>query len=337
MSYFQKKVLFLRFSSLGDVIIANFRAMKVKDKHPDWHVTWLVDSAYADLVRSQPWIDDVIGWNRRRDGNVGFLKVLKEVRRRRFDILLDMHSSDRSSLFSLLSGIPLRYSGRKRFLFTHNCYSFDGVWDKEQRLCSCSRYLYPPQTSERIRGLLKTQMEVPALAIPIGASYVKKRWPVKNWIDFCTIAAKAGYKLYLLGDGSDEIKSSNEISAAVKSDNIINLVGKLSIFELVQVVNEADVTISGDTGTLHIARALGKPVVAMFGPSYIADKPYVESFKNVFYCSCPQQGCLNFGCEKPCMETISPDAVIKNVNNIFLNKNDKAAENALNCKRGKKW
>jgi len=316
MSERPKQVLFLRFSSLGDVIIANFCAMKLKARHPDWHVTWLVDSVYADLVSSQPWVDDVIQWNRRSDGNMGFLKVIKEVRQYGFDILLDMHSTDRSSFFSLLSGIPIRYSGRKRFPFAHNRYSFEDVWDNQKRLSSCPKYLFPPQVSDRVRNFLKEKEEFPALVLAIGASYVIKRWPINNWIEFSIKAAKAGYVLYLVGDGADEVKSAEEISNTVKSTSLINLVGKLSILELVQVINETDATISGDTGSLHIARALGKHVVGLFGPN-VLEENYMMSLSKVYYCSCPDLGCKNWQCDKPCLDTIQVSEVLDSVNEIM--------------------
>ena len=76
-----QKVLFLRFSSLGDIIIANYTAMRIKEKHPEFNLTWIADSLYADIVRAQPWVDDVIEWNRKNTGNRGFYEILhKSVR-----------------------------------------------------------------------------------------------------------------------------------------------------------------------------------------------------------------------------------------------------------------
>ena len=104
-----KKVLFLKFSSLGDVIISNYYAKEIKRKHPDWHLTWLVDSLYKDIVKYQPWVDDLMTWDRQKEGNKGFIKTIKDVRSRGFDILIDMHNTDRSSFFSFFSHIPQRF------------------------------------------------------------------------------------------------------------------------------------------------------------------------------------------------------------------------------------
>jgi len=333
MGQINKKILILRFSSLGDVIMANFSVMKIKKKHPDWEITWLVDSYYGSIVKPQPWVDEVIEWNRKKDGNTGFLKVLHDVRRRHFDILIDFHNSDRSSFFSLFSGVPLRYRSRRRFPLTHNRDSFNGLWDPGMTVNACRNYLSPPETSDRIRGIIGKKTGSRSLSLAIGASYEKKRWPVSCWTKFCAIAAEAGFVMYLLGDGEDEINNAKEISSTLGSQRVVNLVGQLSMPELIQVINETDATVSGDTGPVHIARALGKPLVAMFGPSAVSNRNYVESLGNVFYCSCPKQGCLDFSCSKPCMETIPPDKIVNCIYKIFQRGSSGSAGyvSCLNC------
>lgn len=114
--HYPQNVLFLRFSSLGDVIFANYTAMRIKEKNPDFRLTWLVDSFYADIVRTQPWVDDVMVWDRKRTKNRGFLEILRQVRRRRFDILVDMHTSDRTSLFLFFAAYRYGTDVRRDFL-----------------------------------------------------------------------------------------------------------------------------------------------------------------------------------------------------------------------------
>ena len=79
--------------------------MRIKEKHPEFHLTWMTDSMYAGIVRAQPWVDGVIEWDRKNTGNRGYREILKKVRRMGFDILIDMHGSVLCSLFSLLSVI----------------------------------------------------------------------------------------------------------------------------------------------------------------------------------------------------------------------------------------
>lgn len=309
MREISKKVLFLRFSSLGDVILSNFYLMKIKQTHPDWHLTWLVDSMYGDMVRSQPWVDDVIVWDRQNEGNMGFVRTIERVRSGRFDVLVDMHNTDRSSFFSLFSNIPIRYTDRYRLPLAHNKHSFEGLFDITTDIAQAKKYLFSPPITERVRKLLPSSEGAPMVVLAIGASYLKKRWPIKNWTQFCRMATGSGHCLLLTGNGQDEEKDADTIIRGVGHPLLINLVGKLSLNELIQVVDSGDITISCDTGTLHMARALGKDTIAMFGPSTLKDTSYFESLKNVFYCNCPDRGCHDFKCEKPCMETISPVAI----------------------------
>lgn len=307
-----KKVLFLRFSSLGDVIIANFYAQKIKEKNPAWHLTWLVDSTYRDIVISQPWVDDVILWDRKKNGNSGFIKIIKFIRSQDFDILIDMHNTDRSSLLSLLSGVPLRYADRLRLPFAHNIHSFKTIVGDSVKISECPAYLHSPETNKIIDRYFNNSKAKKRLTLAIGASYEKKRWPINRWMEFIKLALEANFILYLVGDGEDEIRGAAEIMDAVKSDDLVDLVGKLSLSELVQVVNATDATISGDTGTLHIARGLGKHIIGLFGPNVLSDA-YMKSLSKALYCSCPNLGCKNWRCSKPCLDTIPAEAVLESV------------------------
>ncbi|MGE4445455.1 MAG: glycosyltransferase family 9 protein [Synergistaceae bacterium] len=311
----KKKVLLIRFSSLGDVVLANFFAKKIKQKNPLWHLTWLVDSVYRDIVIPQPWVDDVIVWNRKKDGNLGFIKIIKFIRSQNFDILIDMHNTDRSSLLSLLSGVPLRYADRFRLPFAHNIHSFKTIADESEKISECSAYLHPTGSHKIIDRYFNNSKAKKRLTLAIGASYENKRWPINRWIEFVKLALDANFILYLVGDGEDEIRGAKEVTNAVKSEELVDLVGRLSLSELVQVVNETDATISGDTGILHIARALGKHIIGLFGPNVLS-ADYMQSLSKALYCSCPELGCKNWRCSKPCLDTIPAEAVLESVMEI---------------------
>lgn len=316
MPRLRKKVLFLKFSSLGDVIIANYTAMKIKETHPDWHVTWLTDALYADIVLAQPWVDSVIAWDRKNGGQREYVEVIKKVRRIGFDILVDMHSTDRSSLFSLLSGIPVRYGCEKHYPFVHTTFDLEPFAGSLGCIGDCFKYLHSnPVFPERLSSLLDKRRKL--LALPIGASYAKKQWGVQRWTEFCSFAAAEGMQMVLLGSGKGELEQARMIEKKVDSSLLVNLVDELSLEELIQVIDHADVTVSADTGAAHIARALGIPVVVMFGPTVINSRSYVESL-NVFTTTCPDIGCERFDCPKPCMETITADSVMERVKKLIF-------------------
>jgi len=304
-----KKVLFVRFSSLGDIITSNYYAMKIKEKHPEWHLTWLVDVLYEPLVKIQPWVDAVIAWDRKNTGNWGFLKILKKVRSENYDVLVDMHGSDRMAFFTFFSLIPVKY-GLKHDWITfglHDSNDFSELLDEEDKIYLSPKYLYSGRPVDATVCLIhQTHAKTDRVFIlAIGASFRKKRWPVDSWVKFIDIAAVSGVHMVLVGTGQEEVVAAEEIMRNISRGHITNLVGKLSILELIQIIDSGDVLISGDTGPLHIARALGIKTIGLFGPTLV-EKKYMEHLSHVFYSDCEDIECENWDCSKPCLETIPP-------------------------------
>lgn len=315
-----KKALFLRFSSLGDIIISNYYAMVIKRRHPDWHITWLCDSLYAPLLREQSWVDSVIGWDRKSTGNTGFLRTLRQVRAAKFDIIIDMHSTDRSTFFVSLSGIPLKY-GRKNNKIPFNVYTGDicDLKAAEDSILNCPRYLEPGAPSPAAEYLFAGRTSSPVLILAIGASYAKKQWPADSWVGFARLAAAKDFCLVLVGAGADEERASRAIEACVGPGRVANMVGRLSLTELVQVIDKGDLVITGDTGPLHIAKALGVPAIGLFGPSLV-EKGYMASLYRVFYSDCREVGCGNWRCAAPCLGSIAPETIMDCVEDFFAEK-----------------
>ena len=283
--------------------------MRIKEKHPEFHLTWMTDSMYAGIVRAQPWVDGVIEWDRKNTGNRGYREILKKVRRMGFDILIDMHGSDRSSLFSLFSGIKKRYSVFHRFPFTHTDFDFSDIMDTSLDIADCPKFLYAPSSD------LKTS-EIDCcgklcLGLAIGASAAVKRWSTRRWVEFCCLASNGEYLLYLIGNGAEEAAMAQEIITDSASPYIVNMVGRTSIVESIALVSEMDAVVSGDTGIMHISRALGVPVAGLFGPNFpgVESKRYIDSLGARFVCKCPKAGCEKLECSRMCLEDISASYV----------------------------
>ena len=310
-----KKVLFLKFSSLGDVIQACFNAKEIKEAHPHWELTWMVDSVYKSIVEDQPFVDKIIEWNRKRDGNLGFWKILMQVRREKYDILVDMHSTDRSTFFSFFSNIPVRYGEHPLIKFVHNRHDFTGAYNTSFQLADCKSYLFAGDLPQHLQKQFGEKSGRKMIIMSIGASYAKKRWSAERWIELSKLALDASYRLCLVGAGADEAKTAEEIMNALGPENFVNMVDKVSLPELIRVVNYGDVTVSGDTGILHIARALGKPVIGLFGPTLL-EKDYMDSLYKVLYSECDNKGCEDWDCSKSCLSTIMADAVFAAVKGV---------------------
>ena len=309
----QKKVLFLRFSSLGDIINANCDAMQIKKMHPEFSLTWMTDSIYADIIKLQPWVDGVIEWDRKNTGNRGFYKILQNVRHMGFDILVDMHATDRSSIFSLFSGIKQRYAIHYHFPFAHTEIGLKGLLGSSYNISKYQVYLCAPPVGKDTAKVLDDN-SCKKLGLAIGASSVVKRWPIRQWIKFCRLASDSGYDMFLMGNGAEEAKIAEEITSSLSSQHIVNLVNRTSIIELIAVTAKMNAVVAGDTGLMHIARALGIPVAGLFGPNYpmIGDE-YMKSLGICYFCNCPEKGCQKKECTRQCLEDIDALTVFEGV------------------------
>ena len=97
-----------------------------------------------------------------------------------------------------------------------------------------------------------------------GARWIVKEWPLLNFGELCIRLCEIGKKVVIAGS-PDDVEKGQFIENYVKSDNLINLVGQTTMAELIELIRHCHIFISADTGPLHIANALKKPLIALFG------------------------------------------------------------------------
>ncbi len=298
------RVLFVRYSALGDVIQASALARALKTKFPGVLLTWLVTSPLDDLVRGQPFVDDVLVWYRSR-GERGFLELIREVRRRKFHRMVSAQSSDRTALLALFSGIPWR-CGAHRWL--------SGVYG--EGLDDLRRSLSVPP----LRGILSVpedgriwaQRELSSLpprrvGFAIGASKAVKRWPDERWGALARELVARGVGVLLLGDGEEERLRGEALARDLPF--VENAVSSYSLRQTLAAVGALDALVGGDSGVLHMALALGVPTVGLFGPTLPAQVA-LGGVDRALLGDCPQRGCQRWECPTPCLGTIDASTVL---------------------------
>ncbi len=313
------KVLFVRFSSLGDVVLTSHIAKMLKELYPSFELTWLTETTYEPLLKELPWIDRIICWDRRKTGNLGFFKLIAKIRREHFDILFNMHCNDRMVLFTLLSGIAEKIGAHKHFQFVYDQDVYEVVGQLGIPLClekQISRSLIRPSGISPLDPFSVKKTDNYCVALAIGASHIRKRWPVVRWEKLIDALLARGCLIVLLGTGKDEEDMAMTLKEYAPVEQVINLTGKLSLEDLIRVIDDSSLLISGDTGPLHIGRALGIKTIALFGPTSLS-LAYMKSFTKVLYTPCKFMGCLDWKCTKPCMEEISAESVISAVDEIL--------------------
>ena len=276
-----KNILIIKMSSLGDVIHALPTLYALRKNLPNAKITWAIHEQFAHLLPGKPWVDDVIIINKKGLKSFSYLKSLyKNLHSRHFDMTLDLQCIAKSAIVSFLSGAPEKYGYwelregsqlvNKALVGPHKYnHVIERYLDTVRALGGHVESVeFPmPERTEAIRTvqqkLRDANIDDYVLVAP-GARWNVKEWTVNHFIELCKQVTSTGQTVVLMG-GLEDVGKSKAIVEGVQSELLIDLTGKTSIDELIELIRHCTLYISADTGPLHIANALKKPLIALFG------------------------------------------------------------------------
>jgi len=276
-----KKILIALMGSIGDVARGLAVATHIKREFPDICIGWLVEPKSKDLVLNTPAIDKVIVFEREGVGSV--FKALKEIRKFKPELTLDLQRHFKSALFTFFSGADIRLgfhpldSKELNWIFqTHFIGHFSDSVPKINAYLDFLRVLglgvpkevefglKPPPCPESILNQLPEGLRV---GVVVGSTWETKNWPAEGYIELLKDLTRSyGLNFVILGDKSQE-KFAGQIEHSVASKNVLNLVGKTKLLEAIAVLPQLDLLIGPDSGPGHIAACLGIRQVTIFGPT----------------------------------------------------------------------
>jgi len=310
-------VLWIRYGAFGDVLKAIALARLFKRRFPQAKLTMLSRPEYKRIVSAQDVFSDFIFWDSKRDP-VGFFKAVKEVRRRKFDVLVSVHHVISAALVSLASGIPERYGLSFQF-----CYKKD-VWDwfKDNGINEHLRdtpMIQADEKSMRFADIYLSKLPEKKVFCIIGASKPQKLWSVQYWAEFIRQLTAGGWGIVINGHGNEEAKNADIIIKGVGSNkNILNLVNKVDYLEMAAVVKKCNIAVGPDTGPLHLAALCGTPTLGLFGctPSRLIG--FTMPWFDDVVCTCPKVGCWDYKCNQgdKCMSTLTPPMALEGFNKM---------------------
>jgi heptosyltransferase I len=329
-------ILIVKLSAIGDVIHTLPSLAALRKLYPDAHITWVVEEAAADLIRNHPYIDTVLISRRKswikdiRSGQVlrplrEIGSFLKELRQRPYDLVIDFHGLLKSSLIVL-------FSGGKRKLGYASMQEFSGLFYNERipedmNKHAVDRYLDFPQYLEAKIGeaefIFPVNMDAEAKAQLLLDKYDLEDkkfiavnpvayWETKLWDNekFAILADAIATKLDIKVVFTGSERESLEKIISQMSTRAINLGGKTSLPDLAYLYKKALAVITTDSGPMHLAAAVGTPVIALFGPTDPARTgPYGEGH-TIIRTDLPCAPCFFKKCPtKKCMQDILPEHV----------------------------
>lgn len=322
-----RRIALIKPSALGDVLNALPVLAALRQRFPESHIAWVVNEAYAPLLRPHPDLNEVIAFARgsyRRSwltGGLRFAGFLGDLRRRHFDLVLDLQGLLRSGLMALATGAPVRLglaSAREgaRWCYTHRIEDRDGVlhavdrcWRMAEALGigSAKRFDLPVEASEQ-RWACATLAGYPRpwIAVGAGARWLTKRWPPEHFATLLRAAqAEFGGTAVFIG-APDEVEVARRTAAAIAGP-VCDLTGRTSLPQLAAVLAETDVLLANDTGPLHLAVALGRPVVAPYTCTQVARNGPYGQFMHAVESSVWCRGSYRKRCGRlECMAELTP-------------------------------
>jgi len=275
------RILIVRLDRIGDVVLSTPVIANLRAAFPDAHIAFMCRPPAKDIVDGNPDLDEVIIYD--KDGaQKNFFKTFlfaSKLAQKNFDWAINLHPSNRSNWILFISGIPLRAGWDKKngWLLTHRLKhaKHEGLKHELEYNLDLLRLLRVPIVSEKlffpvkdndigrlesIFAEMKIKMPDKIIAIHASASCPSKRWPQEYFIELVGKISKWG-KIIIVGEKNENC-FSDKIVAATK---IIDLRGKLTLSQLGCLLKRSLLFISNDSGPVHIAAAVGTPVISIFG------------------------------------------------------------------------
>ena len=334
------RILIIRLSALGDVVMASGLIPAIRSIHPDAHLAWLTEPPAAPLLQHNPALNEVIVWPKERWKQLwkthqwrALWTELRAFRQRlraeRFDVVLDAQGLLKSGICAWLTGAPRRIGLLSRegsqvlmheTIAPPSANTDDGM-SREYRFLA--RYLGAREDSfnpSLVPGEAATQVALQALAshqLTADTPYAvicpfttraQKHWFNDHWQALTQRLLAQGLTPVMLGDPADKAEAA---ALAQACPGLVNLVGQLKLNESAAVVANCELLIGVDTGLTHMGTALQRPTVALFGST----RPYLhttEATTHVMYdalaCSpCRRHPTCNGRFD--CMRQLTPDRV----------------------------
>lgn len=326
------RILVIKISSFGDIILALPSLKEIKERFPESKVSLLTLNKYSSFLYGCPYVDEVITLNDDYKKFKNILSVSKLLRRKSFDYIIDLQNNKASHFISFLtfSRYSFGYSLRYGFLLNRKVkYNH-----KDDPLASQERILKLLGITLKNKELIfwdqKEEVRFPLpqkdlIGINISASkqWESKNWPTQNIIRLIEAIYKnlPSTRVVLIGAQEAKLEAS-------KIENIlwprpINLCGKTTLKDLSAIIKRLNVFITPDTATLHLACALKIPTIALFGPTDPARHTVKSDDLFVFCKKIGCSFCYKAKCKQTekniCMNKISPQDVFLKIKEI-LNK-----------------
>jgi len=286
-------MLIVRVGAMGDVLHAMPAVAALRATHPEWFIGWVIEPRWKPMLQdgiSMPLVDRVYlastkEWKKRPFSSKTFGEIAslrKELRSGQFDLCVDMQGSVRSAVIG-------RMAGARRFVGSAEPREAPAAWLYDERVKIAEAHVVE-QGCELLGGAVGEVLRPAEVQLPLDepaeeacasmldrlglgsggfvllaptAGWGAKQWPTERYGTVAAELGRRGFRVAVNAVSEDDptaqevVRASGGVAVAVPTD----------VPELIPLTRRAGVVIAGDTGPLHLAAALERPVVALFGPT----------------------------------------------------------------------
>ena len=325
------RILIVKPSSLGDIVHALPTLQAVRARYPRAHVAWLVKRQWSSLLERADGLDRVweIG-----PGLRGWVSIVPRLRAERFDLVIDLQGLLRSGMMAWLTGCrrrvgfangregsPLFYTDRvavpaaemhavDRYLLAAAAVGAPWNGVPEFGLHPCCE---DEQEVDRLLDERGIRRGVPWVAFGVSARWPTKRWPLESFAAVAEALQRDGVRAVLIG-GPEDRESARDVIAHM-SVPALDMTGTTRLRLLPALLSSAAVMVTNDSGPMHVASAVGTPVVAVFGPtSPVRTGPYGGGHAVLARADVPCRPCFDRRCRNArqleCLTRVAPEEVL---------------------------
>ncbi len=325
-----KRIAIVKLSALGDVVHSLPVLNALRHRFPTAKISWVINRVYAPLLACHPDLDETIPFDRaawKRGWSHGWQSMVemgRQLRRRRFDLVIDLQCLFRSGLITAATGCPRRVGLEptregSRLFYTDVIPVSDGptlhAVDRYWHIASAfgcgdiekSFTLRIDPDSARWAKQMLADCPRPWMAFAVGSRWLTKRWPAASFAELARRAQQNFGGTVLFVGTADERPLSQEVTHVLTGPTR-DFTGRTTLPELAAILDSVDVTVANDTGPLHLAAALGSPVTAPYTCTQVRRHGPYSQFGNSVETKVWCRGSYLKKCDRlECMSELHPD------------------------------
>jgi heptosyltransferase-1 len=282
-----RRILIIKPSAIGDIVHALPVLSLVRRRWPAARISWLVTPVCSGLLEGHPLLDEMILFDRKRWGGMWrsprlageWRRFTRELRGREFDLVIDLQGLFRSGWLSWKTGAEVRvgFANARELaplFYTHRVPIETPEQHAIDRYLKLARFIgcdegpveFPFATTEgdraQVSELLRTSVGENRYAVLLpGTNWETKRWPVEKFAGLVGPLRERFGLVSVLAGGSDAGAMAPQIPG------VVDLTCRTTLKQLTALLERAELVVANDSGPMHIASALGRPLVTPFGPT----------------------------------------------------------------------